>query len=789
MWWKWVRKRLLRWVARTPAVLGFVLVCLVSVAACSGVGAAGSPMSEAPEDSDASEPAAPSSDVDALRLGDLGGSGRFHLEEATIADILRALQRREVTCGSLIRAYYRRIKAYSGHCIKYDKNGDGVGPDYDFYMPSGKGVYLGVVEAVPNAGKVNAIQSVNLRPAHYTELGFSPPDDPGPRSETDLVDDDPDLPDAIETADALDRDYRATGVLHPLQCVPMVIKDQMETKDLRTTDGSLTEFKSDRPPNDGTLIAKLRAAGAIILAKANMDEYASGNHRSSYGGQICNPYATDRNGGSSSTGSAAAVSTNLAVCGIGEESGGSIHEPSAKQHLVGMTSTRGLVSRFGTWSAELLRERFGPLCRTVDDVARVVDVIRGYDPKDSITVSQVGYASPAPLYTYSHAPTLRGKRLGIVREFMPGITVNDAESIRVFNEEVIPILRNAGADLVESINPRDVANGWQVDDPSIPNFSIQDVVAEMVPTLEPAFANPATVATPSLTDGLLPNTLRQVFDPAVPALFSPGTDIIKQSVAMFYGDTPFPDVINLRKLGLGPAGTLNEVIYGLDKMLRRRGDPRVTDVTDLSVDFDDLNHDGITDQHLSFSFIADDATGTVTQKTRPGVTPSSGVPATPSGIILDTQGEAGHLFRMEAIREIVERILADNHLDALIYPFETIPPPILSGTKDSIAWLVYDGRQNRGWNSFGDASGLPDIGVPAGFTQVVYDRTTRGPSTSEQLALNPPSIRREVKLPLNIEFLGKPWSEPQLLELASAFEKARGPRTPPPGFGPIPGEP
>ena len=162
---------------------------------------------------------------------------------------------------------------------------------------------------------------------------------------------------------------------------------------------------------------------------------------------------------------------------------------------------------------------------------------------------------------------------------MPNITVNDTESIRVFNEEVVPILRSAGAEVLESINARDVANGWQVDDPNIPNFSIQDVVAEMVPTLEPAFANPSTVSTPSLTTGLLPNTLRQVFDPTVPALFSPGTDIIKQSVAMFYGDTPFPDVINLRKLGLGPAGTLNEVIYGLDKMLRRRGDPRVTDVT------------------------------------------------------------------------------------------------------------------------------------------------------------------------------------------------------------------
>ena len=208
---------------RTAFVAGFVLVSLVSVASCSGGGGAiGAPPSEAPEQADASEPVAPSSEADLLRLPGLGG--RFHLEEATIADILGALQRREVTCGSLIRAYYRRIKAYSGHCIKYDKNEDGVGPDYDFYMPSGKGVYLGVVEAVPNAGKVNAIQSVNLRPAHYAQLGFTPPDDPGPRSETDLVDDDPDLPDALETADALDREFGATGVLHPLQCVHIVVK-------------------------------------------------------------------------------------------------------------------------------------------------------------------------------------------------------------------------------------------------------------------------------------------------------------------------------------------------------------------------------------------------------------------------------------------------------------------------------------------------------------------------------------------------------------------------------------
>ena len=274
---------------------------------------------------------------------------KFHLLEASISDIHQALRRGEISCTELVTLYFKRIKAYSGHCVKYDKNGDGAGPDYDFYMPSGKGVYLGVVEAVANAGQVNAIQSLNLRPKSYTALGFKAPNDPGPRSETDLVDDDPALPDALEAAAQLDREFRRTGWLKPLQCAPIVVKDQMETKDLRTTDGSLTQFSNDRPPSDGTLVAKLRRAGAIILAKANMDEYAGGTHRSSYAGHTCNPYATDRDSGSSSTGSAAGPAANLAVCGISEESLGSIREPGKKCGLVAIAPTRGLVSRHGTW--------------------------------------------------------------------------------------------------------------------------------------------------------------------------------------------------------------------------------------------------------------------------------------------------------------------------------------------------------------------------------------------------------------------------------------------------------
>src|SRR5262249_37992463 len=103
-----------------------------------------------------------------------------------------------------------------------------------------------------------------------------------------------------------------------------------------------------------------------------------------------------------------------------------------------------------------------------------------------------------------------------------------------------------------------------------------------------------------------------------------------------------------------------------------------------------------------------------------------------------------------------------------------------TGTVDSIPWLVYDGRQIRGYNAFTDNSGLPAIAVQAGFTKVVYDRTTRG--STEDLALSPPSVKRDVMLPFTIGFLGRPWSEPTLLTIASGYERARGPRTPPPDF-------
>jgi amidase len=296
--------------------------------------------------------------------------------------------------------------------------------------------------------------------------------------------------------------------------------------------------------------------------------------------------------------------------------------------------------------------------------------------------------------------------------------------------------------------------------------------------------------TPDLTNGiLLPTTLRDVLAPMATPLFPLGTDIITKFVEINAGEMPFPEEISLRSLNNGPGGTLNEGRYGLEKMLKRRGDPRVKTVLDLSIDFDDLNGNGNKTEHITFSRINDDATGAVVLRNRPGVTPTTGVPAKANGPSLDTQGQAAHVFRQMTTREIIMRILAEYNLDALVYPYETIPAKLLTGTAGSIAWLSYDGRPNRGYNSFVDAAGLPDIGVPAAFNHTVYDRTTRGPTTDETLALNPPAVKRDVMLPFSVQFMGRPWSEPVLLEIAAAFEKARGPRKAPPGHGPIDGEP
>jgi len=216
---------------------------------------------------------------------------------------------------------------------------------------------------------------------------------------------------ALATADSLDALPRAhtRGSLH---CIPVLLKDQVETRAMPTSYGSLLfrDFVSGR---DATIVTRLERAGAIILAKASMGEFA-GRYVSSASGIIRNAYDPSRNPSGSSSGTGAGVAASFGVVGIGEDTGGSIRGPAAVHALVGLRPTLGLVSVFGMLPANPTQDVLGPMTRTVDDAARVLDVIAGYDPRDPRTAHAVGHV-PESYRTALRPDALRGRRIGVLR--------------------------------------------------------------------------------------------------------------------------------------------------------------------------------------------------------------------------------------------------------------------------------------------------------------------------------------------------------------------------------------
>jgi Asp-tRNA(Asn)/Glu-tRNA(Gln) amidotransferase A subunit family amidase len=278
-----------------------------------------------------------------------------------------------------------------------------------------------------------------LRPATRKAWGF---DDRKARSVTDKSDGDPKMPDALEVAAAEDAYLAKTGkLIGPLHGVVMAFKDQYDTFDMRTTSGADVPYANDRPPDDATFIKRLRDAGAIILAKANLVEYANGTSpRSSYGGTFCNAYATDRSPAGSSSGSGSSVAANLVTCAIAEETGSSIRGPARAGNSVGISPTQELVSRDGMIGRGT-NTRVGPICRTVADAAKILNVYAGYDPKDPFTVFSIGRKPPQPYQSYASEKSLKGLRIGVVREYM------DKSLFTKADEQTIDIVDNAIGEL------------------------------------------------------------------------------------------------------------------------------------------------------------------------------------------------------------------------------------------------------------------------------------------------------------------------------------------------------
>ena len=252
-------------------------------------------------------------------------------------------------------------------------------------------------------------------------------------------------PRALQQADTMDQEFKRSGKLKPLGCIPIVLKDNFDTADMPTTAGALT-LKGAQPDKDAFAVKRLRENGALILGKSNLQEFASGGISvSSLGGQVKNPYDLTRTPGGSSGGTAAAVAANFAAAGTGSDTGGSIRSPASANNLVGLRPTMGLISRDGIVPVSYTQDTIGPITRSVADTARMLDVMVGYDPNDPVTSLSVGNIPKT--YTAYLKNGLKGARLGVVTNLF-GTGPEYAEVNKVMNK-AIDMLKQQGAVIVQ----------------------------------------------------------------------------------------------------------------------------------------------------------------------------------------------------------------------------------------------------------------------------------------------------------------------------------------------------
>jgi Asp-tRNA(Asn)/Glu-tRNA(Gln) amidotransferase A subunit family amidase len=491
----------------------------------------------------------------AHRLVPQHSSAPFVVDEATIAEIHSAMRDGRVTARQLVDDYLARIGAY-------DKRGP----------------------------RLNALITVSS--------------------------------DARHAADSLDALFaRTRKLVGPLHGIPVIVKDNIDTRDMPTTAGSLALVGS-RPPEDAFVVQRLREAGAIILAKSNLPDFASLTFEtvgSALPGYTRNPYDLAVTTAGSSGGTASAIAASFGAVGLGTDTGNSIRGPAAFLSLVGLRPTVGLVSRHGVVPLDPARDVTGPMTRTVRDAARVLDVIAGNDPTDTMTARSRGHIPADGYEAHLEAGALRGARVGVLRQLSNTPTA-DAEVLRRF-EQALVAMRTSGAIIVD---PTDLADA-------------------------------ATLAQRT------PRECRP----------------FRQALAQY-----------LRSLGPGaPVHSLNEIVASgkvhpsLDERFRMYRDAPPPETNDAC---------RASDQQV------------------------------------------------DQLRAEVQRLLSDEHLDALVYPSWNNPPRLLGDLNTP------DGSNGP---RIASVIGFPAITVPMGFV-------------------------RDGTLPVGLEMLGAEWSEARILELAYAYETA-----------------
>ena len=664
-------------------------------------------------------------------------------------------------------------------------------PDYDEY--AGTPLDFGRMEAtisdpsvqqqygmrvgIPDAGQLNALETLNIRGERSVTckgvFDAHPSTGPLPAGAPEVCKDFRQRPDALERAAELDAQYGNDPDLEalPLYCIPFSFKNWYDAKDIRGTGGNDVNFAMDVPPHDSVPVAQVREKGAIIYAIATATNNRislsptppgvppaklfspggriPGDQRpttsiSTWGGQPCNPYDTERETRGTSSGSGVSVGANLVVCSICEQSFASCQGPAAKNNIVKILTTKGVNSDGGIF-ARGMSDRAGIHCRTVGDAVQVLDAIKGYHPREYFTAIPKALIPETPYPSFlineddlrANGKPLEGMRIGIVREYMVKHGRNDVAISDQIDTEIKTILRDKlGAELIESVDP------LYPDDSEVPNmkYTFQDAFAEILPMNIPEFFSRTT--------------------PSGDLEFAvPGFDVTTKDylVKLAMGQAPLSDSVNLRRITTGFDNT-GRGHFNTAKYLAERGDKRVFDWASWVA-----NEKPVTDRNRRSADNAVDV-----QDLRP------------------TQGI--DIFKLRTVvRLVIQKVMYENDIDAFVNPENTIPHRKIGGASDP---TVNDRSAVSCCGRFTAFLGIPQIIVPAGYNQIIYEpqfalsadkRRYYYVGGTEQSLLPRP-------MPISMMLWAGPGEEPTLFKIASAYEASTKHRVPPTDFGPLPGE-
>lgn len=764
----------------------------------------------------------------------------FSVFEASIKDLHQAITTGQTTCVEVVQQYLRRAQAFNGPSgLLVTQDGAQVsavqgtvrvgaalrfprqtiaaekvlpnlthykGPPLEFgeMRPTASDPSVvqqyGMLVGEPDSGQVNALSTLNIRGERSVvcrgDYDRHPNDGPLPAGAPAVCEILRHYPDALEQAQALDREYGKTPDLKkmPLYGVVFSFKDAFDTKDMRSTGGADARFDADIPARDHQLVERLREKGAIIFAKAVMTEYngragdpggghtpervlpaLTGYQRSTWGGNPANPYDTTRSASlGSSSGSAVSVSTNMVMASLGEETRMSTRGPANHNSIALILPHKAMLGfDGGAIGADIYCDRTGILAKTLDDCAQILDALRDesggyYDPRDPYTtVPRSSYPPTEGLSSFladaASLQALKGLRIGVIRESMldPGNTLAVKPIISAVSREIKEILGQAlGLTLVESRHRH-----W-TPDPTIEQMktSFTDALARLVPVFMPDLLfRLDTTGQP---------VFKEFAQAIQPTAFQPGK---------IFGDgnlRPIDYLVGLSDLKIAPPSNLdlatvqeqilaNAFRMHISQYLRRRAEDWARwGIIETLADWRQLN--------ARSSFWGDDQ--------RAAFLNWEAVedPRNPLG---GRQGVDERIMLRELLRRVDMMVLHENRLESLVRAHTVLPPARIGYPEEPGLARHYFFESFHGPNA-----GLTEILIPAGFVQEVCDpeyalaedrRSYQGiPGRSLSRVPSP-------GLPFSLVFRAEIGREAQVLTLASAYEKVSSRRIPPPAFGPL----